>query len=58
MVSKEEAHLLQKFTPSIVTAASAAGYALSGKQILYRQISYVFVIEAADNKVIGTKTTL
>jgi len=56
MVSKEEAHPLQKFIPSIVTVSVAS--ALSGKQILYRQILHVFAIEAADNEVIYTKMTL
>lgn len=58
MVSKEEAHPLQKFIPSIVTVSSTVASALSGKQILYRQILHVFAIEAADNEVIYTKMTL
>lgn len=58
MVSKEEAYPLQTFTSSSVTVSSTVASALSGKQILCRQISDVFVIEPAGNEVICTKTTL
>lgn len=58
MVSKEETHPLQKFTPSILTALSAVAFILSGKQIIYWQTAQFFVTKAAGNKVICSKTIL
>lgn len=58
MVSKEEAHQLQKFIPSIMTVFSAVASTLSGKPIMFGQTAYIFVIETAGIEVICTKTIL